>query len=527
MKKIVAVVALLLVAVFSLGAFAACNQKPDENTLTIEAVNLGFGLDWLYALGNAYTAKHPEIKVNIQPFVGQVGNDTINGHSEAAAGYTDIFVYRPTNYHFNAYQGAVNTSAGKIDCLYADLTDIYTSAYEDGSTMEGKMDAQVANYLKVNGKYYGVNWVDDFMGIVRNKDAWAKLGLTDDDIPVTTNEMFALGDKINGKNQGIAPFIYSKTEEYYTSVWEVWMAQYEGEERMDYFTRGLNPMGEFDENLYSFPGQKVALEVVSRLLEKSGKKYKYQHENSDSLSFTDMQSYFLEGQAALCVNGSWLEIEMNKSSSADKTNYNIDYIRMPVVSDLIKLDVVKNGGVNTDEKLAEVIRYVDATDSGDQSADKPEGVSEEAIARVREARHFSYARAGSDHTMVVAGWSEKIALAKDFIKFMYSDEGMKAYYNAQGGMTLPAKLASGNYDELQLSTFTQSVVNAMNNAYYAQLCFFKAAKVYCLGGVSVTYTNGSGNFVNELLAGKTPDDIINTNKTYLKQNWTSIANKCK
>ena len=104
---------------------------------------------------------------------------------------------------------------------------------------------------------------------------------------------------------------------------------------------------------------------------------------------------------------------------------------------------------------------------------------------------------------------------------------MKVYYNAQGGMTLPAKLASGNYDELQLSTFTQSVVNAMNNAYYAQLCFFKAAKVYCLGGVSVTYTNGSGNFVNELLAGKTPDEIINTNKTYLKQHWTSIANKCK
>ena len=106
--------------------------------------------------------------------------------------------------------------------------------------------------------------------------------------------------------------------------------------------------------------------------------------------------------------------------------------------------------------------------------------------------------------MVVAGWSEKIALAKDFIKFMYSDEGMKVYYNAQGGMTLPAKLASGNYDELQLSTFTQSVVNAMNNAYYSQLCFFKAAKVYCLGGVSVTYTNGSGNLSTSFLQAKRP-----------------------
>ena len=70
---------------------------------------------------------------------------------------------------------------------------------------------------------------------------------------------------------------------------------------MGYFTRGLNPMGEADENLYSFTGQKVALDMVNRLLEKTNKKYKYQHENSDSLTFTDMQSYFLEGQAALCV----------------------------------------------------------------------------------------------------------------------------------------------------------------------------------------------------------------------------------
>lgn len=526
MKKIVAIVALLLVAVFSLGAFTACDKKPDENTLTIEAVNLGFGLDWLYALADAYRAQHSEIKIDIQPFVGQTGNDAVNGHSEALAGYTDIFVFRPSKYHFNAYQGAVNTKTGKIDCIYADLTDIYTAPYEDGSTMESKTDPKVADYLKVNGKYYGVNWVDDFMGIVRNKDAWAKLGLTDSDIPVTTDEMFALCDKINGKNQGIAPFIYSKTEEYYTSVWDIWMAQYEGEERMENFTRGLNPMGEFDENLYSFPGQKVALEVVERLLEKSGKKYKYQHENSDSLSFTDMQSYFLEGQAALCVNGSWLEIEMNKSSDGKKS-YNIDYIRMPVVSDLIKLDIVKNGGVDTDAKLAEVIRYVDAVDGGDATATKPDYTSDEAVARVREARHFSYARGGSDHTMVVAGWSEKIALAKDFIKFMYSDEGMKVYYNAQGGMTLPAKLASGSYDQLQLSTFTQSVFSAMDSAYYSELCFAKSAKVYCLGGVSFTYTNGSGNFVTEMLAGKTPDDIINANKAYLKQNWTTIANKCK
>lgn len=524
MKKIIAVLCLVLVAVVALGSFAACEKKPDENTITIEAVNLGFGLDWLYDLADAYTAKNPGVKIDIQQLIGQAGNDAINGHSEATAGYTDIFVFRPTNYHFNAYQGAVNTSSGRIDCIYADLSDIYTTPYEDGSTLEGKMDKKYADYLKVNGKYYGVPWVDDFMGIVRNKDVWDSLGLTDADIPVTTDEMFALCDKISAKK--VAPFIYSKSEEYYTSIWEIWMAQYEGAESMNYYIKGLDPAGEFSENLYSFPGQKVALQTVEKLLTKgSNKKYVYQHESSESLSFTDMQSYFLEGQAVFCVNGSWLEIEMNKN--ADKKSYNIDYIRMPVVSDLINKKAVKDGGIDTDAKLAEVIRYVDAVDGGDTTAVKPAYATDEAIAVVREARHVSYARGGADHTMVVAGWSEKIDKAKDFLKFVYSDEGMKIYHKAQGGMTLPAKLTVGNYDALQLSTFTQSVVNGLNDAYFSEMCFYKSAKVYCLGKVGINFTNGSGNFVLEMLDGKTSADIIDTNKTWLKTNWAKVVNDCK
>lgn len=523
MKKIVVVLSLLLVAVFALGLFAACDKKPDENTITIEAVNLGFGLDWLQALADAYTANHAGIKIDIQQYIGQAGNDAVNGHSEATAGYTDIFVFRPTNYHFNAYQGAVNTSSGRIDCIYADLSDIYTTPYADGSTIEGKMDKKFADYYKVNGKYYGVGWVDDFMGIVRNKDVWTSLGLTDNDIPVTTDEMFALCDKIIEKK--VAPFIYSKSEEYYTSIWETWMAQYEGAESMNYYVNGLDPTGEFSENLYSFPGQKIALQVVEKLLSKgSNKKYIYRHDSSESLTFTEMQSYFLQGEAVFCVNGSWLEIEMNKN--ADKKTYNIDYIRMPVVSNLINKKAVKEGGIDTDEKLAEVIRYIDAVDNN-ESATKPAYATDEAIAVVRDARHVSYVRGGADHTMVVAGWSEKMDKAKDFVKFMYSDEGMKIYYNAQGGMSLPAKLANGDYEKLQLSTFTQSVVDAMNSAYFSEMCFYKSAKVYCLGKVGINFTNGSGNFVLEMLNGKTAEEIINTNKTTLKNNWAKIVNDCK
>lgn len=526
MKKTVTIVAVLLVVVLACTTLVGCNQKPDENTLTIKAVNMGYGVQWLKDLADAYTAKHPEITVDVQSLVGSAGNDAIVGESESLAGYTDIFAFRPSKYHFNAYQGAVNTKNGKIDCIYADLTDIYTEPYEDGSTILSKMDSSIANYLKVDGKYYGVNWADGFMGIVRNRKVWNDLGLTDADIPVTTDEMFALCDKILAKNTGVAPFFYSKNEEYYTSIWSVWMAQYEGAEGMANWNNGLDPLGSFSEGLYSYEGLKVSLEIIQKLLSKKtegkNQKYIYQHQYSDSYDFTTMQSHFLNNEAVFCVNGSWLEIEMNKNSN--KQAYDIDFIKTPVTS--AALETLPDKSVTTDAQLAEVIRYVDAIDEGKQ-ATKPTYVTEADLARITEARHYAYVRSGADHTMVVAGWSEKIALAKDFIRFMYSDEGMKVYYKAQGGLTLPAKLSSESYDNVEMTTFTKSVNNAMKSGFYSEMFVPGSAKIYCLGGVSNVFVNGGGNFVNALLEGQSPDDIINYNKLYLKNNWTKISNACK
>ena len=63
------------------------------------------------------------------------------------------------------------------------MTDIWQSAYEgeNGATMESKIDDAYDEYLNVNGKYYGVPWADGFMGIVRNKNVWDTLGLTEED----------------------------------------------------------------------------------------------------------------------------------------------------------------------------------------------------------------------------------------------------------------------------------------------------------------------------------------------------------
>ena len=54
MKKLTLLLVLTMLTATLLGCLAGCKQdKPDENTLTVEVVNLGFGVDWLYALADA------------------------------------------------------------------------------------------------------------------------------------------------------------------------------------------------------------------------------------------------------------------------------------------------------------------------------------------------------------------------------------------------------------------------------------------------------------------------------------------
>ena len=543
MKTISKVVVLLLILSLMCGIFVGCDNGPDENTLVIDAVNLGFGVDWLYAVADGYSKLHPEVKFEINSKPGSDGNAAINGEVESLAGVTDIFCFRPTNYHGLCYQGAVSTQTGNFDCIFADLTDIYTTPYENenGATMLSKMDSRVAEYLKVNGKYYGVNWADDFMGIVRNKNVWDSLGLTEDDVPLTTNQFVALCETVNGKSGSVSPIIYSRSEEYYTSIWHIWMAQYEGTQMMDNFINGLDRMGVVSEALYSYEGQRVALEFINKLLTKNNGKYVYHHKDSDSLSFTDMQSYFLADQALFCVNGSWLEIEMNKDSS-NKESYNIDYIKTPVISDMVENlsfyaygdenwkqynSLTKSEQADYDAKLVELIKFVDAHPNVGDNTGKPEYATDADVERVRDARHICYARGGEDHTAVVASWSKKIDLAKDFLKYLYSDEGMKIYYKTQCGMKLPAKLSSGDYDALELSTFSKSVNQAMATGYYSNECFAKASKVFCLGGVNPCFYNGCDNFVKEMLNGKTVSQIIADNVGYIASNLTVIQRNMK
>ena len=533
-----------LMSIGSVGVLSACGGngggKNDPNAVNIKAVNLGYGVEWLYQLTDAYTEANPDTTFNITPLAGQDGIQAIQGEMESLSGTTDIFFTRPSDFHAVCYQGEVVTKAGKFDCAYADLTDIWQSAYEgeNGATMESKIDSAYAEYLNVNGKYYGVPWADGFMGIVRNKNVWSILGLTEEDVPLTTNEWLELCDEIkvlakDAKNAGktqfeIAPILYSKSEEDYTTVFSIWLAQYEGKASMANLEKGLDPIGELSDKLYNYKGQTVALEFIADLLTKENGQYKYHHKDCDSLDFTTMQSYFLLDQAAFCVNGSWLEIEMNKNGAAKQ--HNIDYIKAPVISALAdKLSFANEEGLTAeakDDRLAELVSFVDAHPTVGDNDGAPSYATEADVEKVREARQVSYTRSSADHTAIVTAYATHLEQAKAFLKYMYSDAGLNVYYKAQKGNALPATPTSG-YENVEPSTFTKSVNAVRAEALYTHYGFYDKAKVYSLGGVNLHYYNGSTNAVHRIIEGDSVASIIADNQKDIKTRWTSIANSCR
>lgn len=503
-------VAVMTASVLAVGMLTGCggkggSSKADADTLVITVAKLGFGDQWLTELAKAYEEKTGQ-KVQVISKVGESGLSAIKGELQSQSSETDIFFTRPSEFFKSIYRGAVTINGEKYDCEFADLTDVWESTPEgDDKSIKEKMNADFEAYYNVDGKYYGLPWADSVMGFVRNKNVWDKLKLTEEDVPRTTDEMFALADKVKAK--GTAPFIYSLESEYYSSIAPIWFAQYEGSENMAYFNAGLDPIGEKSYNLYAYDGQVKALEIVERLVNKENG---YHHATSESSSFTDMQSTFLLDQALFCVNGSWLEVEMGENYK----DSNIDFIKTPLISDIIeKLDTVKD-----DKTLSEVVAYVD----GDASK-APAGVSKEDVEVVRDARKASYMRGGFDHTALVPAYSNQLDAAKDFLKFMYSDEGMNVYYKATSGSQLPLTPSKAYDDSVKVSAFRQNI-NALTKE--GNFCVYGQgkAKIFAIGGVSCYWYNGSNNFVRALLDGKTPDEICVTNNEYLKANWSSMSN---
>lgn len=497
---------------------SSCNGNQDDpNALKIMVVKLGYGTNWLKALAEDFTAQ-TGTKVAITEVVGDTGLNKISGELYANVCNADIYMTRlKTQY--------AEWCNDQLKSRFVDLTDIYNEPYEgeNGATMYSKMDPIFRDYNKQNGKYYAVQWSTGFMSFARNLDVWNKYMPAGSVTPRTTEEFFETLETLKSRidDENVAPAIFNAKQEYYSSVVGSWFYQYEGNDNMQNFYDGKDSSGDYDPNggLYDYAGQEQSLKFLDRLLNPSNG---YHHRDSDSSqTFTTMQINFVRGAAAFCLNGTWMEHEIGESYY----NKNIDFIKLPMISSITDRLSFKSAG-DKESKLRELVSYVDShINVGDNAACTVSGVTSEDIEIVRDARNGgSLVKTDQDHQVVITPTSDKIDVAKKFVKYMYSDRGLEVYTTAMKGHRLPATPSVGY--KAQTVSKLQSSIDKYNNEgkfnYYEVEAY--RSKIYSYNVVKLNFSNGLGTStcIKELL--KTGSSHMDPN-TILAKNREDIANR--
>ena len=381
-----------------------------ENDILAGSLNIrvwdgGFGLKWLDNVIVAFNEKYPD--VNIEVFDSterqQVFGDIVGKGTKYDLVFSDALL------------------ADYADCLEP-IDDVYTYTNKgEASTVGDKLIDLYREYLNNKGHYYQIPSQVGTYGIVYNADY-----ITDEQVPVTTEELKALCGTI----KGVKPFIFSGEVDtgYWNYIYSTWYAQYEGRDAYSAALSGqiIDETGalKYDPKSVYLEGGLKAMQVCEDLLWYGNGNIVT---NSTGLQFIIAQRDFLKGQAAMMYNGSWLFNEMELMfPNGPESDFKM--MKVPVISAIKD----KCTTIEDDAELAALVRAIDA------GATSFDGVNETDFTTVKEARDFFYAGA-EGATGVVPINARNKQLAKRFLSFMYSEAGIEAHASAMVGCILPVK----------------------------------------------------------------------------------------
>ena len=425
MKKIMALLLVVMVAT-SIGGCktnspsqsGGKNNKKNPNAKVIEIYynNTGLSTGWINGLIEGFEKKQSEYVVKLNATAG----------NSPTWGMPDVDQY-------DLYFGL-----SMSDTTYlSPLEDILDTTIEGEAIpiREKFLDSYKEGMENLDGTTYQLTYGGGIFTVAYNKDIFNKAGITQ--LPRTTKEMSALVDKLSSKD--ITPLCHFKSNAYYDSILAVFQAQYDG---VDYFKN--NFLKCTDKN-----GKSPSIDVFTA---QDGRYYglmflgdillpQYILNGSNTKTHTEIQTEFLYDRAAMMFNGSWLMNEMGSK------NEKIASFPVPVISDITKqLSTVKN-----EKLLRELITAIDQVNSGEkQLSDFASGndylvagsvVSANDWDRVMEARGI----VGSNYqaqNAYIPTYADQIEGAKEFLKYMYSDEGLKIY-GKNLKSPLPMRLSTG------------------------------------------------------------------------------------
>ena len=412
MKTIKKVLASLMALVCACG-IVACKPQYDESTVEISFWKGGFGEEFINKVEVEFEKKYPQYDVVLDISSDQ---SVFANNIELGAKYNTYDLF------FTSYP---NTDQ---EFFLEPLNDIVNSKYgSEEKTIKDKYQSTVLNALqKDDGNWYYLSWATAWTGIVYNADI---IDGQKYKVPNTTDELITLANSITE----VPAFIHFSPQGYWGYFYQVWQAQYDG---MDYYEdfmllkdeQGNSPSKEM---LLKDDGRYEVIKALEKMIN-----IRTVYTGSNSQDFTDAQTKFLEGKAAMMVTGTWIESEMGGGA-------NIKMMKTPVISSIIH----RTPSISDDTELSNLINAIDAAGT-DKSAVplKGEGyeVTQTDLDAVYEARNMAYC-ISDDFAMCIPNYSNAKEGAKEFIKYFHSDEVIKIFtdttntalpYNYSDGSTI-------------------------------------------------------------------------------------------
>ena len=438
-KKLLKGLSVLLSTVCCASLFAGCSDNVVSNpqTASVYVYRAGFGSTWLENAAKRFNEIYTDEGYTVIIEEETVG-DPLNNISVPRRNKTDLF-FAPQSVVNKNIDASRSVLGSNDEVLLEDLSGLLNSKAlnankeEEGEeTILGRMNEDyfkpyltyTGNLTQWQGKYYAFPWANSPCGLFVNVKALEE-ATGSSELPNTTDDLIGVIESVYQKNQAgqtdIKPVVWAGKEArvYWSYMFYTLQAQYSGVKTYNNFFDFIPETGTTVANgydVYDDPAILEALKVMEKIVVDD-----YAPANTTTADIMAAQANLYRGDAIFMVSGNWLYNEMVH----DYGQYMDDVVmmRMPVISSLgTKL------GIGNDDTLSAIVAAIDADEKTDAQIASEFGVDETDVKEIRTARGI-YFNLAMNFCAVIPSYADGKEVAKLFLRFLASQEGMEIYRN--------------------------------------------------------------------------------------------------
>ena len=515
--KIKKALCLTMATLLSATGFAACNGGQagvvdNEKTLNVKVYKSGFGDTfvhaWIDQFEEMYATEGYQINVveaNDQIQGATVTDEMILGNKNA------IDLYITGNVTPHRLRDASDQE--DMDMIAANLNDVFSAKPigangEESVTIADKLMDGYAEYFQLNDTYYAFPYRSAPVGLVVNPSVYSQYAT---EYPCTTNELLTVVDTIREAKAFPFAFAGGNAYSYLHALEDVWTAQYAGVEYYgEYCSMDGVTSADGAAALIGNDGWAASLDVISAI-----QNPKNMANGSINFQHSQAQSNLITGKAAFMVTGAWLQNEMFMDY-ADRV-INMQMIATPVLSEVgVKL------GLASDAVLSTLVKCVDAGKTATEAIAEVQTkhnatVTEEQYTEVAKARGVFYDW-GIPNQVVVNAYSDKLDIAKLFLRYLASDDAAKVAYESST-MRMPFDSANVDYATIGTQTAFLTSVNSITKNSAAAYIYRQATGKRA--DYSIGFFNKYDGLEKTVMSNRelTGAKIVEEEQTKMKEIW--------